>query len=245
MSNKRGKTFKNMLMILAMILAFYLGLHSPLFVIQSIEVNGNRVVAQEEVEMLADISDNSNIFMANLPMMSKSIAIHPLIKTVEIGRKLPDTLKITITERDIWAVIPCEQSYLYVDEEGVLLDQRLTADLEVWPLLTLSDFPDYLVRGQAVNHEAAVLAHSVSVTLTDAMRQRISEYHYDTGSKELYIYTLDGAEIRFGSDERLEDKLVELAEVLELEQEMMVAGKEAIQYADIRYAGQSVLKLSE
>lgn len=245
MSNNRGKTFKSLLIFLAVILAFYLCLHSPLFAITNLEISGVRVVAEEEITMLAAVAPQDNIFMANLPMLSKSIAIHPLIKTVEIRRKLPDTLKIMVTERDIWAITPCEQSYLYVDEEGVLLDQRISADLEQWPLLTLSQPPSYLIRGQAVNKEAATLAHTIWSYLNEAQRQRISEYHYDVDNGELYLYTMDGAEIRFGSDAQLETKLVELIEILKLEEEMISSGTDAIEYADIRFAGQPVLKLSE
>lgn len=245
MNHKQGKTFKSLLVLLAVILALYLGLHSPVFEITTLTVSGNRMVSQEEVESLAEVADDSNIFMANLPLMSKSIAFHPLISTVEIKRKLPGTLLITITERDIWAVIPYQSGYLYVDKEGVLLDQRLYADLQMLPLLTLSAFPDYLVRGQAVDRAAANLAYGVWSKLTEDMRERISEYHYDTASGELYIYSLDGAEIRFGAAERSEAKTVELAEILAMEEEMIASGREAIRYVDIRYEGQSVLNLDE
>ena len=242
MVDRRRNIMRMLLILVIIIVAVYIAMQSSLFQIKTVEVSGTRVVSEEEVLMMADVPEDANIFRFNLSVLSKSISLHPLIRSVDIKRKLPGTLRIIITERGVWAVIPYQDSYLFIDEEGVLLDQRLDADLNILPLLTLSGFPDYVVRGHVVNQSAAELAHQLWINLSENEREEISNYHYDVSSGELSLYTIRGMEMRFGDAERMEEKLIELREMIALEKEMLEAGTDAIEYADIRFKGQPVIK---
>lgn len=245
METRRRNFMKNLLILVVILVAVYLCAQSPLFRISALEVSGTQLVSEDEVLLLAEVPEDANIFRINLPLLSKSIRLHPLIKNVEIKRKFPSTLRIMITERAVWAVIPYQGSYLYIDEEGVLLDQRLEADLDLLPLLTLSDFPPSIIRGQAVNRTAAELAYQVWLQLKEEHQTKISNYHYDTASRELFLYTIHGAEIRFGDRERMEEKTAELVQMVDLEEELVQSGHDAIEYADIRFRGQPVIKFVE
>ena len=54
-------------------------------------------------------------------------------------------------------------------------------------------------------------------------------------SRELIIYTSGGTEIKFGSEERLEEKATFIHDILKLEREFYENGTEVLEYIDLRF----------
>ena len=70
-----------------------------------------------------DIKDYKNIFRYNIKDMEESLLRNKYIDKVEIKRSLPNTLKISIIEKEIVANLYNEELYCYIDKEGNFIDK--------------------------------------------------------------------------------------------------------------------------
>ncbi|EOD01263.1 cell division protein FtsQ/DivIB [Caldisalinibacter kiritimatiensis] len=117
---------KNGLMFIMMILTISIFLilftKTVFFQVSKIEVIGNNVLNKEKVILASGIMENENIFKINVKQAEKNLLLHPYIKKVDIYRKIPNRILINIEERKEIITIPCVSSYIYLDEEGIVLD---------------------------------------------------------------------------------------------------------------------------
>ena len=115
---------------------------SPVFSIRDITVVGNSHFSQAEILEKAGISTGDNVFLVNKQKAKEALLADPYIKDVEIDRKLPKGLLITVTERVVQGYVPYMGSYLCIDEEGRVLDvaQSCTETLPVVYGLSFSNF---------------------------------------------------------------------------------------------------------
>ncbi|MEA1960617.1 MAG: FtsQ-type POTRA domain-containing protein [Bacillota bacterium] len=242
MSKTTGKGFKAALFILIALVCGFLFLHSSIFYLKKIEVTGNQKVSREEIVALSGLVTGNSIFTTSKTITERSVQIHPLVKEAIIKRHIPSTLEIQITERTVWGVIPYNDIYLMVDEEGVCIDKMTMLSVDNDLLITLDEVPVRVNLGQVIEPSAISMIRSVWEELPARHRDQISEFHYLNEEKSLLIYTINGTEVRFGNLERLEEKILAFGEILKLEDDLDKEGKEVLQYVDIRYKGQPVVK---
>jgi cell division protein FtsQ len=220
----------------------FLFLRGSFFNIRQVTVSGNQHVDAATLIDLARVPWETNIFMADLKYIALAAESHPLVKRVEPVRRLPRTLELAVTEREAWAYIPVADGLIVVDQDGVYLDKLNYIQDSSMPLITLDTMPP-LVVGQVVHAQAAASVAEVHSQLETGIAAGVSEYHYDSGTGFLTLYTVKGTEIRFGSPyERLTDKLPMISRTLTLEQEMAAEGRESLVYVDIRYSGAPVIQ---
>lgn len=229
-------------MLLVMFLSVYLFLHSSIFNVSQIEVAGNNKVSKEEIIALSGLSPGINIFGFNEKICAQAIKTHPMIKSVDIERKLTRKVVINITERQIWALIPYNDLFLCIDDTGVCFDKINNTDFDDIPIITMDKMPDYVNLGQAVNTQATDMIRQVWQALPPDEQKLISDFHYQNGDNTLKIYTVKGTEVLFGNLDRLDEKVKTFAQVIDLENEMEQKGTDALEYVDIRFKGEPVLK---
>lgn len=129
---RRGR-FLVFLLLLALICAgAYYFLKSDYFVIKDIEVSGNTYYTKQEVISIAKASTGGNIiFDAEVDSIRDNLEANPFFKEVTVKRKLPSTLSIEVIERPQIAAVEFGDSYIVIDDEGVILrradvDPRIT-----------------------------------------------------------------------------------------------------------------------
>jgi cell division protein FtsQ len=210
--------------------------------VDSIEVQGNDKVSREEVLALSGLYPGINIFELDVDISAKSIEIHPMVKEAEIVRQVPRTLVININERQIWAVIPFRGVFLCIDDTGVCFEKLSNTPINNYPIITMDLVPEYVSLGQAVNKQGTDMVRQVWQALPDSDCKKISEFHYMNNENELKIYTINGTEIRFGNLERLEEKINTLMQVIQIETDLAKQGKDVLEYIDMRYKGEPVVK---
>lgn len=124
--DKKIKKKKNRLIFFIIILltSTFLILYTKtsFFHILSIEVNGNEKITDEKLVLASGIIIDENIFKINLKMVRENILLHPYVKNVIVKRKLPNKIRIEVEERKEIAVINYIGSYIYIDEEGIILN---------------------------------------------------------------------------------------------------------------------------
>jgi len=234
--------FRLALLLFILLLSIYLFLHSSIFNVTQIEVVGNNKVSKAEVLALSGLSPGINIFGFNEAVCSQTIGVHPMIKSAAIERKLNRTIVIKINERQIWALIPYGDLFLCIDDTGICFDKLNHATIENIPIITMDQMPEFVNLGKVVNTQATDMVKQVWQALPADEQKLISDFHYQNQDNTLKIYTIKGTEILFGNLDRLDEKVKTFAQVIQLENDMERKGNDTLEYVDIRFKGEPVLK---
>lgn len=121
--NRKIKTLIKLILLLAVIagIIIYLML-SPIFNIKNIIVEGNSSISSEQIISLSKVQKETNLFKVSNKDTTASIKENPYVKSVEIRRKLPDTITFVITERVATYMLEYGGSYAYIDNQGYILE---------------------------------------------------------------------------------------------------------------------------
>ncbi|SHH57067.1 cell division protein FtsQ [Caloranaerobacter azorensis DSM 13643] len=92
------------------------------FNVSEIIVQGNNVLDYEKVILASGLNYGENIFKIRTKEAKENILSHPYVKSVNIKRVFPNKLAITIEERKETLIIPYLESYIYLDDEGYVLN---------------------------------------------------------------------------------------------------------------------------
>lgn len=95
---------------------------SPLFAIKNITVNTDGKLTQQEIISLSAISLNENTFKFTKKQITENIKENSYVDKVDIKRKLPDEIQITINERVPKLMILYGNAYVYIDNQGYMLE---------------------------------------------------------------------------------------------------------------------------
>ena len=100
-------------LILIVVIVLYTSLNSGIFNSDNIEIEGNKYVASEYIIKALEVNNNKNIFRYNIKDMEEILLNNKYIDKVEIKRLLPNTLKVSIIEKEIVANLYNEEILLY------------------------------------------------------------------------------------------------------------------------------------
>jgi cell division protein FtsQ len=142
----------------------------------------------------------------------------------------------------MWAIVPGKEDYLCIDDEGICLDKVDNIDISKYLIITLSTLPKHIIMGQAIASAPIKMIRQVWNALTPSYQKQISEFHYINQNEGLVIYTVKGTEIKFGNLNRLKEKVGFFNQIFSMEKDFPVQHKEVLQYVDLRYKGQPVIK---
>ena len=110
-------------LILIVVIVLYTSLNSGIFNSDNIEIEGNKYVESEYIIKALEVNNNKNIFRYNIKAMEEILLNNKYIDKVEIKRLLPNTLKVSIIEKEIVANLYNEEIYCYIDKEGNFIDE--------------------------------------------------------------------------------------------------------------------------
>ncbi|MCM2277657.1 MAG: FtsQ-type POTRA domain-containing protein [Oligoflexia bacterium] len=199
----------------------YMAIHSPLFLVQVVEVSDQPdeapVDAQTITQLAAIPSGMVNLFDLDLRLVERRILTNPWIREVRLQKRFPQTLSIAVSYREPKALFQYQDGRLaYVDSTGKVFGQvnlRLQADL---PLLT----------GLSSEQEGAGLSGALGLIAAwdrsplKGLAQ-LSSVHWDgeRGFRALLVYSLGRAKNRAMVDlgqeiDGREDQLQKLSEVV-------------------------------
>lgn len=95
---------------------------TPLFDIEEIKVSGSAVVPAESIVYASGIGVGQNIFRVGISEAENAIRALQYIDTVEIKRRLPDTIEIIVTEGTVKAYINSNGTYFGISIDGKILN---------------------------------------------------------------------------------------------------------------------------
>lgn len=222
--------------VLLLLLSAFILLGSPLFDVREITVQGNHYISTDKIIKASGIATGTNIFKVNLGQAAQGLKALPLLKDVQLSRRLPGRIVIRVLERQPVALLVWGDRFVQVDGDGVCLQNgNVNGNL---PLLTGIN-----VRvpppGQVVQGGQLPVMLKVIQQLPPSLVRQLSEVHR-TAQGQVIIYTLDGVQCRLGSSGDMAGKGAILLQVLD---KVHKDGRK-IEYIDLSYPGMPVVKYS-
>jgi hypothetical protein len=92
----------------------------PSLSVKNVKITGYSEIKPEQVVKISGIRTGEPLLKVDLDKVRKRVASHPKISDAVVGRELPDTVHIDISERKPEAII-MDRSFFTVDSEGVVL----------------------------------------------------------------------------------------------------------------------------
>lgn len=192
------------------------------FRVRRLEIVGTRYIASTDIVGRANVDTTRSVWDQRGPIADR-VRSHPGIERVDVSRKLPGTLVITITEYQPIALVPGPQGFRVYDQRGVALPidpSRVDVDT---PVLARAD--------TALLRLLAALRHDLPT-----MYSRVSELKR-VGAHEL-LFQLDVAPVRTLATVSIDD----LNQIPAVEADLRKRAVRATEL-DLRYAGQIIARL--
>ncbi len=228
---------KRLFFIIMMATAVYVLARSSIFEVKEIRVVGNNVLSEEKLVAASGINLGENIFQLDLKSSTQRIEIIPVIKNVEIVRVLPAAVEIKIEERQPLALLPIQDGFIQVDEDGVCLQNSDLLSSQV-PVVTGVEF-ETPSPGEKIESHLLETGLTVAKGLPAGLLPMISEINVN--GDQVIMYTLDGIQCRLGILGDVQRKGEVFMKVLE---ELKDKGKR-INYIDLSLAESPVVKYAE
>ena len=149
---KIKKIIKFVTLLLLIIGGVVFALVSPIFNINEIQVKNNNIISSETIISLSNISEGQNIFRFNKGKTEKEIKTNAYIESVNVKRKIPNKIEITVEERERNYNVEFLNGYAYINNQGYILEiseQKL--DLPV--IQGISTEQEQIVEGNRLNVE--------------------------------------------------------------------------------------------
>jgi cell division protein FtsQ len=218
-----------LILVMGTLVAILLSL--PIWRIKEVIVTGNQILSKDQILEQARIGPDEHLFLISTNGIEKRIKSLVQVKEVSISRKIPSTVIIQVKERTPFALIVFDGKAAVIDDEGVLMK---TSEKSVIP-----DLPNLpVVRGLSSldSQDAKAMVRSLK-TLTKFLEPKKIQFELGKiGDASLLID--DVLRVRIFLDEELEHRM----KILETLLENVKDKKTKIEYIDVRYPSNPVIK---
>lgn len=178
------------------------------FTVREIEINGIEKVNYLEVIHLSKIEYMSNIFTIDLKEVESNIEQNPILDVIDTKRNLPDTIIITVVEREPIAAIKTGDKYIVIDKDLTVLGIHETSSTPDKSEIVGTAVSSYLLGEEVVlqkeihTKKLKMLLTAIEDTDTEALIDRIDL----SFTENIKLYSNAGYEIQIGSTDNIENK---------------------------------------
>lgn len=193
-------------------------LTTPVFNIENIEVYGNNKNSVDTYISLSKIDiGTKNIFAVTSNGIKKNIKENAYVEDVSIERKLPNTIKIHITERVESYQIKYTDKYIYLDSQGHILE--ITEEKKDLPVINgFSSIKESMQLGQRLIEEDLIKLNVVAKFMNYCKYNNIENKVTDIDVKDDTNYIIEFKEdkktLYLGDASNLSERLVLLKKIL-------------------------------
>ena len=126
---------------------------SPIFNIKEIQVYNNEQITTETILSLSQLKLEQNLFRFNSNNVEEQIKTNPYIESVQIKRKLPGKIEITVEERQRTYNVQFLNGFAYINNQGYILEisEQKTEGIPV--IQGISTEVEQIVEGSRLNTE--------------------------------------------------------------------------------------------
>lgn len=193
---RQRRFFRFILLIAIITFVFIFIFRSDFFLINTINVDGNYIISDEEIINTSRIDIGSHLFNYNKGKVEGRISNFPYIKEVNIRRKLPKTVEIQVEEREAYVQFSHLSSYILVDNEGYILEIK-EEEVENIPVFTDFHIEDHMRKNILEEEGIENLESFITDSDNGLLMSKIDEIVYED-DYNINISLKNGIAVAFG-----------------------------------------------
>jgi len=214
----KKKKLKIVFFLFLVLIAVFLlvSFKTDIFNISSVIVNGNEKLSSDQVIKASGCIPKENIFRVSTSEMEKRLMMQPYIKDAKIKRRLPNKIKINIAERKEKMILPYVGSYLYLDNEGFVLDIKTSKEKNKIPTISGLDIEEPK-RGSSIELKSGESFDKIEsfIELCDKLNIYVLFANLDFTDKDnISIDMKNGIKVAFGPLNNVKYKLSYLNSII-------------------------------
>ncbi len=209
------KIYIYILMVIALIaLAFMLLMLSPWLNITNIEIEGLKTLDKANITRELKLDKPTNILSFNSFIAKRRLNNNYYVEDVTVEKKLPNSITVSIKEREIAGYIPYANEYLYIDKEGRVLDIKPNYK-EALPMIYGLEFDSFTIgkKLDTNNDEAFLIVMEITNAIKDKDNLKSITKIDVSHLSDIHLYT-ENIDVILGDKEALNIKMNTLNEIL-------------------------------
>ena len=185
-------------------------LHSSLLSVKHVRISGNVMTSDQEILTASRLSSRPPLIDVNAAKIDRAIEQLPWIKQATLQRSWPDSVAITVTERNPVATFALgAHIFAVLDKTGRVLEMVPSKARNLVPL----SIPDVRpAPGETLNARGVALA-SVAAAVPESILSSISTVEVSPSGVQILL--VSGAICELGQPTELAQKMTALATLLE------------------------------
>ena len=193
---------------------------SPLFSIKKITVSTDGNLTEQEIISLSAINLNENIFKHTKKQIKENIMENSYVEDVNVERKLPNEIKITINERVPKFMITYGNAYVYIDSQGYMLE--ISKEYMQLPILKgIKTTDDEIELGKRLCNEdlekLTTVLKITEVAKTEGLLELITSIDMEDTNEYKIIMDSEEKTIYLGDCSSLDERMLWVKKILEKE----------------------------
>jgi cell division protein FtsQ len=224
--SKRRRSITRVLVAAGLLFSVWLAFFSPLLAVREIRLSGATYTTAADVERIVGLDSSDNLLLLSTDEVTEAVLTLPWVKSADVERKLPGTVKLTVTEREPALTVALGEERYLVDRRGRVLAEGQTADdLPVLAGLEVES-PEPGQRFSSTELKTALAAFS---SMPRSLRRDVRAVFAPTVERITFQMS-DGIQVRYGAAEEMNSK----NEVLEVLLARLRAEGSTASYVDVR-----------
>jgi len=175
---------------------------SPVFRVDHLDIEGTDRISQDTVLQKADLL-GASMFTADLAGAQERLYDLPLVYAVHVERDWPNTITISVEERQAWGTWEQAGVSYTIDRDGVVLGTAPPP--EGSPIIRSSEITTYR-QGDRVDYQAVDAAAEIYERLPRQLGTTVAEVSFSS-AKGVQVTTTDGQTALFGDSSSIAYKL--------------------------------------
>lgn len=221
LNNKKNRIIKGIIkwtiLFLALVASFIYFMMSPLFNLAEIQVQNNEKISTDTIISLSNLTIGENIYKTSINTIKKNIKQNAYIESVDIKRKLPNKILITVKERKTTYNLEYANSFVYINNQGYILD-ILEDKLDVPIIEGYTTSGENIIVGNRLNDEDLEKLGTVLKIMESASMNEISNFitKINISDKQNYTIILEGEKkkVYIGDASNLSTRMLYLKAIL-------------------------------
>ena len=178
----------------------------PIFTLTHIKVIGAKYLTEEDVMRVGNIYIGEPLFQLETDQVAGRLSNDLRIEEVSVRRILPNTLEVSIKERQPIATISCNYGYLDLDKNGKVIDSYKTLKTMQIPMITGATAKDLYI-GDDIDDPLVKKILEFLQKLNEQSLNKLSEVAIISEDYIVaYSNTQKPVQIRIGKLERFDEK---------------------------------------
>lgn len=179
------------------------------FPIKNIDISGSSVYSSAELQKASGINIGDNLFVVSGAQVESSLKTRlPYVESIELKRKLPDTLIITVTDADKYACYSTDGKNYLVSRSGWVLEEIAEVPADVFAVIGANISCEVGSKAEFSEENSETLVNTIADS-AETLGLKLNSV--DIGSSVDLTLKVEGRfNVNLGTSNNLEEKLKHL-----------------------------------